>query len=340
MTEASVPAGSVALGIQGSLEEQKLQQEDPLQEEEEERKRQQEKRERRRQERQRRRRQQQKSSGRPESVSVPPELLGAALERQHVDSIYAKIAPHFSNTRNRPWPRVAAFIESLPPDALLVDVGCGNGKYLHCRPNCSSSSSSPFSCLSIGLDRSLELLHCAMEHPQGALGPRLLQADCLHTCIRDEVADGVICIAVLHHLTTEARRQQALGELARITRPGGRILIYVWALEHEAGSVGERRFPSRDVLVPWVYQKHYERVRELPKTVETGAAASDAEGHAAASGSPASASTEREETFYRYYRVFSREDLLELCAKEKRVKVLDCYNDTNNWAVLLERYSD
>ena len=96
--------------------------------------------------------------------------------------------------RNRPWPRVAAFIESLSPDALLVDVGCGNGKYLHCRPQCGSTnniggsgsgSSSPYSCLSIGLDRSQELLECALEHQQGSVGPRLLQADCLHTCIRD-----------------------------------------------------------------------------------------------------------------------------------------------------------
>ncbi|CDJ36079.1 uncharacterized protein EMH_0031460 [Eimeria mitis] len=357
MADANVSASPVALDVQGALQQQQ-QQQDPQQEQEQEeqQKKQQEKRERRRQERQRRRRQQQKKTCRPESVSVPPELLGAALERQHVDSIYAKIALHFSHTRHRPWPRVAAFIESLPPDAILVDVGCGNGKYLHCRPKWTSSSSSdgdggssgsnsssPYSCLSIGIDRSRELLHCASAHPQGALGPRILQADCLNTCIRDEVADGVICIAVLHHLTTEARRQQALGELARITRPGGRILIYVWALEHEAGSVGERKFPSQDVLVPWVYQTHYERARELSKS--DGSAAGDAEPGsaagetAAAAGPTASASSEREETFYRYYRVFSREELLGLCAKEKRLKVLDCYNDTNNWAVLLERVS-
>ena len=92
------------------------------------------------------------------------------------------------------------------------------------------------------------------------------------------------------------------------------------------------------VLVPWVYQKHYDQARELRKTGGSAAAAAS-EGPAAASGSPASASVAREETFYRYYRVFSRDDLLGLCAEEKRVKVLDCYNDTNNWAVLLERLS-
>lgn len=343
MEDSGVFAPPFALGSQGVIEKHQNPSQDQGQEEQQ--KRQQEKRDRRRQHKQRRR-QQQKAYCRPEAVSVPPELLGASLERQHVDSIYAKIAPHFSHTRNRPWPRVAAFIESLSPDALLVDVGCGNGKYLHCRPQCGSTnniggsgsgSSSPYSCLSIGLDRSQELLECALEHQQGSVGPRLLQADCLHTCIRDEVADGVICIAVLHHLTTEERREQALGELARITRPGGRILIYVWALEHEAGSVGERKFPSQDVLVPWVYQKHYERARGLLKTDDSGGVGSAVEGPVDAFDSPAPASSRREETFYRYYRVFSREDLLKLCEKEKRVKVIDCYNDTNNWAVLLEK---
>ncbi|CDI76296.1 hypothetical protein, conserved [Eimeria acervulina] len=264
MVYAGVPSLPVALGAQGPFQEQ--QQQDPLQGQDQEQllKMQQEKRERRRQKQQRRRQQQQQGFCRPESVSVPPELLGIALERQHVDSIYAKIAPHFSHTRF--WSSREA-----------------------CRTHLIRVRES------------------------------------------SEVADGVICIAVLHHLTTEARRQQALRELARITRPGGRILIYVWAQEHEAGSVGERKFPSQDVLVPWVYQKHYDQARELRKTGGSAAAAAS-EGPAAASGSPASASVAREETFYRYYRVFSREDLLGLCAEEKRVKVLDCYNDTNNWA--------
>lgn len=94
---------------------------------------------------------------------------------------------------------------------------------------------------------------------------------------------------------------------------------------------------AASVLVPWVYQKHYERARGLLKTDDSGGVGSAVEGPVDAFDSPAPASSRREETFYRYYRVFSREDLLKLCEKEKRVKVIDCYNDTNNWAVLLEK---
>ncbi len=53
-----------------------------------------------------------------------------ALERAHVHSVYESIAPHFSETRHTQWPRVRAFLRSLPRGALVVDAGCGNGKYL------------------------------------------------------------------------------------------------------------------------------------------------------------------------------------------------------------------
>ena len=48
--------------------------------------------------------------------------------------VYDAIAPHFSGTRHSPWPRVCHFLSSLPPGAVLADVGCGNGKYLGVNP--------------------------------------------------------------------------------------------------------------------------------------------------------------------------------------------------------------
>lgn len=59
----------------------------------------------------------------------------AHLESRFVHAVYEEIAGHFSGTRHSPWPRVAAFLRSLAPGALLLDVGCGNGKYLGLRPD-------------------------------------------------------------------------------------------------------------------------------------------------------------------------------------------------------------
>ena len=45
--------------------------------------------------------------------------------------------------------------------------------------------------------------------------------------------DAVLCIAVLHHITSPARRIEMLTELLRVLRPGGKALVTVWATEQE-----------------------------------------------------------------------------------------------------------
>lgn len=54
------------------------------------------------------------------------------MEKEHVYEVYEKIAPHFSNTRYKMWPKVEEFMNSVPPGSIVADVGCGNGKYLGC----------------------------------------------------------------------------------------------------------------------------------------------------------------------------------------------------------------
>lgn len=54
------------------------------------------------------------------------------MEKEHVYEVYEKIAPHFSKTRYKPWPKVDEFMNSLDSGSIVLDVGCGNGKYLGC----------------------------------------------------------------------------------------------------------------------------------------------------------------------------------------------------------------
>lgn len=49
-----------------------------------------------------------------------------------------------------------------------------------------------------------------------------------------------ICIAVLHHLSTTERRLEGLRELVRIVRPGGLVLVYVWALEQNLEKIKKK----------------------------------------------------------------------------------------------------
>ncbi|KAL9097901.1 MAG: hypothetical protein Q9165_000227 [Trypethelium subeluteriae] len=66
---------------------------------------------------------------------------GAEYEKEHVHSVYERIAPHFSSTRYkvgifyRSWPIVEKFLRELPDGSIGLDVGCGNGKYLAVNKN-------------------------------------------------------------------------------------------------------------------------------------------------------------------------------------------------------------
>lgn len=52
-----------------------------------------------------------------------------------INQVYDQIAGHFSATRHKPWPKVLEFIEEQAPGSVLLDIGCGNGKYLGTNPN-------------------------------------------------------------------------------------------------------------------------------------------------------------------------------------------------------------
>ncbi|KZV88301.1 S-adenosyl-L-methionine-dependent methyltransferase [Exidia glandulosa HHB12029] len=124
-----------------------------------------------------------------------------AFEAENVHGVYDAIASHFSSTRYKPWPIIADFMGSLAAGSVGLDSGCGNGKYL--------ALGAP-DALTIGLDRSVNLLHIARnagEHPRD-----VVLADALDDCWRPGAFDHAISIACLHHLATPERRRLAVEE--------------------------------------------------------------------------------------------------------------------------------
>ena len=45
------------------------------------------------------------------------------LESKFVHDVYREIASHFSDTRHKPWPKVAEFLSRLPRGSLVADIG-------------------------------------------------------------------------------------------------------------------------------------------------------------------------------------------------------------------------
>ncbi|NWH44856.1 ALKB8 protein, partial [Fregata magnificens] len=80
----------------------------------------------------------------------------------------------------------------------------------------------------VGCDRSKNLVDiCGEKNFQAFV------CDALSLPIRSGSCDACISIAVIHHFSTEERRLATIRELARLLRPGGTALIYVWAMEQE-----------------------------------------------------------------------------------------------------------
>ncbi len=99
---------------------------------------------------------------------------------------------------------------------LLVDLGTGTGRMLEIfAPRCTRA---------VGFDVSADMLTIARAKldENGNENCQVRQGDCANVPLEDNVADIVILHQVLHFLDDP---QRAMNEAARITRPGGTVLV-------------------------------------------------------------------------------------------------------------------
>lgn len=270
-------------------------------------------------------------------------LTFSDLEHRHVTSVYDAIAPHFNGTRHSEWPGVKRFLNSVEDGSTVLDVGCGNGKYLGWDGRLAK----------MGCDLSVQL--CAICRSKGR---ECVAGNCLSIPFRSNSFDASISIAVIHHLSSVERRLKAIREQIRVLRRGGRALIYVWALEQKRNSQkssylkcsnssenqdvpirsqlrksvktesgildltvhkNREEFQSQDLLVPW----------EMNKTcLESEIRNENRE------------NTVKEPTntkFLRFYHVFKEGELEELCGQVEGCRVADNFYEQGNWCVVVEK---
>ena len=148
---------------------------------------------------------------------------------------YNTIAHDFSKTRYSVWGGVRKFLDGLSPQSLVGDIGCGNGKNMLYKPTTLQYE---------GVDISSEFVAICRSR-----GLQVTEGSILAIPAPDALYDHTMSIAVIHHLRTRQEREQAIRELVRVTRPGGTVLIYVWAAEQPADS--KRKFTAGDTMVPF-----------------------------------------------------------------------------------------
>ena len=224
------------------------------------------------------------------------------FEKRYVKDVYNSIAEHFSHTRYKAWPRVQAFLEQIPQGSIVGDIGCGNGKYIFCVDHLQF----------VGSDIAENFAKiCREKDPK----TQVLVSDTINVPFRDSSLDYAISIAVIHHLSTAERRKQAIKELIRVVRPGGRVLIYVWAFEQH-----DKKFVDQDVFVPWNNQLKFEpksQACDIDKNLNEA---------------------KQTVVYKRFYHVFKKGELEELvkeCEHETKtpIEIKDSYYDHENWCI-------
>jgi len=114
----------------------------------------------------------------------------------------------------------ARYLHALAGGTRVVDLGCGPGAYLI--PHTSGAT------LAAGVDFSEPLAReCARRAQAAGVSARVVIGDLQHLPIADRTFDAAYSIATLYYVPDLG---QALRELARVLRPGGRALVEIGSL--------------------------------------------------------------------------------------------------------------
>lgn len=149
--------------------------------------------------------------------------------------VWTAIADSFAATRQRPWPHVVAFLESLPPASRVLDLMAGNGRH--------AKAAAALGHRCVAVDWSLPLL---AKCP----GDRVL-ADAVALPLHDAAVDACVYAAGLHGLPSAAARAASLRELRRVLRPGAPAQVTVWSRDAPRFRALGRPGEPVDAEVPW-----------------------------------------------------------------------------------------
>jgi ubiquinone/menaquinone biosynthesis C-methylase UbiE len=176
------------------------------------------------------------------------------MENNNV-KIWDKIAESFAATRTKPWDECVKFIDKLPRNSTALDLACGNGRHLlpaavRCREV-------------VGGDISRKLLNIAQTQIGARANVELIQLDARSLPFKNNSFDFVLFVASLHNIRGRDNRIQALKEVRRVLKKGGKVFITVWArwqdrwryyFFKEMVMVPINLFRGKefgDILVPW-----------------------------------------------------------------------------------------
>jgi len=132
---------------------------------------------------------------------------------------YDLIADEFSKTREYiPEERKKLLLQYITPREKVLDLGCGNGRFVEIFPKEVEY---------IGVDNSKKMIKIAKEkHP----GIEFRVADVLSLPFPENFFDKIFTLSVVHHIPSQYLRLKCLKEIKRVLKPNGILILTVWNL--------------------------------------------------------------------------------------------------------------
>lgn len=152
---------------------------------------------------------------------------------------YNEVADEFYQTRNKYDSLIDELKKYIKENERVLDLGSGSGRLYQLFTNKNIDY--------VGVDFAKNLVEIAREKH----GDHFKVADILSLPFSDQYFDSVWSIAVLHHIPTIELRKRALGEIKRVLRPGGRVIVTVWKI---------KSFFRKDIFIPFHGKKRYYHV--------------------------------------------------------------------------------
>jgi SAM-dependent methyltransferase len=227
--------------------------------------------------------------------------VDAAIAQQLValnHQFYQSLAAPFSASRGRLHPGVQKVLRSVPADANVLDLGCGNGGVV--RELAKRGHSGRY----VGVDFSAELLQVArknvrsptsyVQRPTSNAAVQFIQADFttpswnLQSPISSFRFDFVFAFAVLHHIPSRELRLDFLRQVRRLLASGGRFVLSNWQFMNsprlrdriqswETIDLAEIQVDAGDYLLDWRsggsglrYVHHFDEVELGSLAAEAG----------------------------------------------------------------------
>ncbi|MDO8524546.1 MAG: class I SAM-dependent methyltransferase [bacterium] len=142
---------------------------------------------------------------------------------------YNHIAPDFANTRVNIWPEIAVLFDYIKKGDKVLDLGCGNGRFVNIIKEKAGPPASLRESIAggqyFGTDVSKGLINIAKKNYPVE---NFQTTQALKLPFSDNYFDIIYSIAVLHHIPSNDFRLEFLQEARRVLKSGGIFVLTVW----------------------------------------------------------------------------------------------------------------